>query len=143
MRSLSEVSAPILPTRTDSRCTYNRRRVRAVYDSLTTVPVVLHDQTPTELYVSKDGDPLHAVWIHRAPVLIDRKDRGRFLVLTLTRTVADQKGLNLCIIDREKFLPEERADLEDAIQTAKRARERMSGRSNNRPTWSGGRNVYA
>lgn len=143
MRSLSQVSAPLLPTRTDSRRSYARRQRRAVYDSLTSIMVVRHDETPTELYVSKDGDPLSAVWIHKSPVLVDRKDRGRFLVLTMTRTMAMQKGLMLGIVDREKFLPEERADLDDAIQTARRARERMSGQSSNRPTWSGGRKVYA
>lgn len=144
MRSLSQVSAPILPTRTDSRYSYDRRRrSRLVLDSLTCVMVVKHDESATELCVSKDGDQSSTVWIHKSPVLVDRKVRGRFLVVTMTRTMATQKGLTLGIVDREKFLPEERADLEDAIQTARRARERMSGQSSNRPTWNGGRNVYA
>lgn len=143
MRRLATISAPLLPTRTDTRRSYARRqRLSRVMDSLTCLMVVRHDETPTELYVSKDGDPLSAVWIHKSPVLVDPKTRGRFLVLTLTRTVAMQKGLTLGLVDRAKFLPEEIADLEDAIQTAKRARERMSGQSSNRPTWSGGRNVY-
>ena len=125
MRSLSQVSAPLLPTRTDTRRSYARRQRRAVYDSLTCLMVVKHDETPTELYVSKDGDPLSAVWIHKSPVLVERKDRGRFLVVTMTRTMAHQKGLYAGIVDRARFLPEERADLEDAIQTARRTRERM------------------
>lgn len=126
MRQLSAISAPLLPTRTDTRRSYNRRRrSRLVLDSLTSVMVVRHDETATELYVSKDGDPLNAVWIHRSPVLVDPKNRGRFLVITMTRTMAHQKGFYAGIIDRSRFLPEERADLEDAILTARRARERM------------------
>lgn len=125
MRKLAIVSAPLLPTPTDTRRSYARRQRRAVYDSLTSVMVVKHGESPTELYVSKDGDVLNAVWIHRSPVLVDRKDRGRFLVVTMTRTMAHQKGLYAGIVDRARFLPEERADLEDAIQTARRARERM------------------
>jgi hypothetical protein len=125
MRSLSQVSAPLLPTRTDTRRSFARRQRRAVYDSLTYVMVVRHGETPTELYVSKDGNVLSAVWIHKSPILIDPKNRGRFLVLTMTRTMEQKYGFSHGIIDREKFLPEERANLEDAIQTAKRARERM------------------
>jgi hypothetical protein len=120
-----------------------RRRVRAVFDSLITLVLVKHDESETQLQVSDDGDPIGAVWIHRTPVLVDPKNRGRFLVVTLTRTLAQQKGLSLRLLDRARFLPEERADLEDAIATAARSRRRMTGQSDNRPTWSGGRNVYA
>ena len=125
MRRLATISAPLLPTRTDTRRSYARRQRRAVYDSLTSVMVVRHGETATELYVSKDGNPLSATWIHKSPVLVDRKNRGRFLVITMTRTMAHQKGLYAGIVDRSRFLPEERADLEDAILTARRARERM------------------
>lgn len=142
MRSLATITATIIPTAPDRR-SFPRRRVRAVFDSLTCLVLIKHDESPTQLQVSDDGDPIGAVWIQKTPVLVDPKNRGRFLVVTLPRTMAQQKGLYLSLIDRERFLPEERADLDDAIQAAKRARERMSGRSNNRPTWSGGRNVYA
>lgn len=142
MRSLSTITARIVPQHSGQR-SFARRRVRAVYDSLICMVLVRHDESPTQLLVSDDGDPIGAIWLHRTPVLVDPKSRGRFLVVTLTRTMAQQKGLSLQIIDRSRFLPEERADLEAAVEAARRTRERMSGRSQNRPTWSGGRNVFA
>jgi len=43
------------------------------------------------------------------------------------------------------MLPQEIAQLDDALAAAKRGRDRLRGTiaSSNRPTWSGGRNVYA
>lgn len=142
MRSLRTLTAPILPEPLTRR-SFDRRRRDRVFDSLTCLVLVKHAESATEIQVSDDGDPIGAIWMHKTPVLVDPKNRGRFLVVTMTRTMAQQKGLSLCILDRSRFLPEEIADLEDAVATARRARERMSGRSNNRPTWSGGRNVYA
>ena len=142
MRKLSAITASIVPPPIGQR-SFARRRVRAVYDSLTCMCLVRHGESPTEIFVSDDGDVTSAIWLHRAPVLVDPKQRGKFLVVTLSRTLAQQKGLALSIIDRSRFLPEERADLEDAVEAARRTRERMFGRSQNRPTWSGGRNVYA
>lgn len=140
MRKLATITAGILPASPGQR-SFPRRRVRAVFDSLTTLVLVKHDETETQLQVSDDGDPIGAVWIHKAPVLVDPKDRGRFLVVTLTRTMAQQKGLSLCILDRARFLPEERADLEDAVSTAARARQRMSRREE--PLPFPGRNAFA
>lgn len=142
MRKLATITASILPCPSNPR-SYDRRRVRAVFDSLTCLVLFKHGETETQLFVSDDGDAVGAVWIHKAPLLVDPKDRGPFLVVTLTRTMAQQKGLALRIIDRTRFTHRECADLEDAIATAARARKRMSGQSDNRPTWSGGRNVYA
>lgn len=142
MRSLSTITASIVPQHAGQR-SFARRRVRAVYDSLTCLTLVLHQKTDTEIFVSDDGDVLSAVWLPRAPILVDPKDRGPFLVVTLTRTMAQQKGLAPCILDWDRYTPNERVLLKDAVEAARRTRERMSGRSSNRPTWSGGRNVYA
>lgn len=122
---------------------FPRRRVRAVFDSLTCLVVIVHQETPTEIFVSDDGDAVGAVWLPKGPILIDPRDRGPFKVITLTRTMAQLNGLAPCILDWERYTPAERVLLKDAVETAKRSRERMSGRSSNRPTWSGGRNVYA
>lgn len=142
MRRLDKITATIVPLRPGSQ-PFARRRVRAVFDSLTSLVVVVHQETPTEIFVSDDGDAVGAVWLHKAPILIDPKDRGPFRVITLTRTMAHQKGFAPCILDWDRYTPDERVLLKDAIETAKRSRERMSGQSSNRPTWSGGRNVYA
>jgi hypothetical protein len=126
-----------------SQRSFPRRRVRAVYDSLTCLVVIAHQETPTEIFVSDDGDAIGAVWLPKGPILIDPRDRGRFKVITLTRTMAQLNGLAPCILDWDRYTPAERVLLKDAVETAKRSRERMSGQSSNRPTWSGGRNVYA
>lgn len=142
MRSLSTITASIVPPRPGQR-SFARRRVQAVYDSLICLVLVKHSESATDLFVSDDGDAVGAIWIHKAPVLVDPKDRGPFLVVTMTRTMAQQKGLAPCILDWDRYTPAERVLLKDAIETARRSRERMSGHSSNRPTWSGGRNVYA
>jgi len=126
-----------------SQRSFPRRRVRAVFDSLTCLVVIAHQETPTEIFVSDDGDAIGAVWLPKGPILIDPRDRGPFKVITLTRTMAQLNGLAPCILDWDRYTPSERVLLKDAVETAKRARARMSGQSSNRPTWSGGRNVYA
>lgn len=142
MRKLSEISAPILPSQ-PGRVPSERRRVRAVFDSLTAMVLFKHGENETQLFVSDDDDATGAVWIPKQPVLLDTKDRGRFLVVTMTRTAAQRHGFALRILDRNRYLPEERAMLDDAVEVARNKRFRFSGQSNNRPTWSGGRHVYA
>lgn len=148
MRKLSTVTARVIPIRppsgpTVSRTYDRRRRGQAVFDSLTALCLIRHDENPTQLLASNNGDPAEAIWLNKAPLLVDPKDRGRFLVVQLTRQMAQEKGLYLTIVERERFAAEEQPQLEDAIQAARRIRERMSGRSTNRPTWHGGRNAYA
>lgn len=135
--ALSSTTTP-LP---QSQRSFPRRRVRAVFDSLTCLVLFKHGENETQLFVSDDGDAIGAVWIHKAPLLVDPRDRGPFLVVTLPRTLAQQKGLSLCLIDRERFTREERADLEDAVATAARSRKRMSGREE--PLPFPGRNAFA
>lgn len=140
MRKLSTITAEILPY--PAPRTYARRRVRAVYDSLTCLVLVKHQETETEIFVSDDGDAIGAIWLHRAPILIDPKERGNFLVVTLTRSLAQQKGLAPCILDWDRYTPQERAMLKDAVEVAKRTRDRLSGHV--QPMgWHGGRNVFA
>lgn len=145
MRPLYEITAPLLARsfERDLRQRSAGRRRGVVSDTLTALMLVKHQESPTQLFVSTDGDAVGAVWIPKQPVLLDPKDRGPFLVVTLTRTLAQQKRLSPRIIDREPYTPSERAMLQDAIEAAARKRERLSGQSNNRPTWSGGRHVYA
>lgn len=142
MRKLSTITATILPPPPGQR-TFARRRVRAIFDSLTCLVLVKHAENATQLFVSDDGDAVGAIWLNRATLLVDPKDRGPFLVVTMPRTMAQKKGLAPCIIDWDRYTPGERVMLKDAVETARRSRERMSGRSSNQPTWSGGRNVYA
>lgn len=134
MRSLSQVSAPLLPTRTDTPQSFNRRRsARAVLDSMITLVLFKHDETEGQILVSDDDDPVGAVWIRRAKILVDRTDRGRFLVVTMSRQMAQEKKLYFALIDRKNYLPEERALLEQAIQAANLTRQRMKYGSRGAP----------
>lgn len=141
MRKLSEVTAPILPRLEARPRSFDRRRVRAVFDSLTCIVLVKHQEEPTQLFVSDDGDATGAVWLHKAPILIHPKDRGNFLVVTLTRSLAQQKSLSPRILDWDRYTPDERAMLKDAVDTAKRTRDRLGGRI--QPLPFPGRNAFA
>lgn len=128
MRKLAEISAPLLPTRNDSPRSYARRRVQAVHSSLTVLCLFKHDETESQLYVSHNDDPLCAVWIKKQPLLIDPRFPGRFVVITLPNTLAQQKQLSVFpILDFDRYLPEERKQLQAAIDAAYRARQRHRG----------------
>lgn len=120
---------------------FPRRPLAAFAGHVTCLMLVRHDETATELLVSDDGDAVGAVWLPKALLSIDRTDRGRFVVVTLSQRIAHQHHLSTPIIDRARFTAEERADLEDAITAAARARKRLGGREE--PLPFPGRNAFA
>lgn len=125
MRSLSQISAPLLPTRNDSPRSYARRRRDRVTSGLTVLCLFKHDESATEIFVSHNDDPLAAVWISKQPLPIDPRFSGRFVVVTLTKQMAQEKSLAVFpILDFDKYLPEERKQLQAAIDAAWRARTR-------------------
>lgn len=143
MRPLSEISAPIIRSTVRS---YDRRPVRAVYDSLTVLCLLKHDETETQLFVSHNDDPLCAVWIKKQPLLIDPRFSGRFVVVTMTKQMAQEKRLAVFpILDFDKYLPEERKQLQAAIDAAYRARTRHRSAAGYTTSSMGhmGRNSYA
>lgn len=143
MRPLSEISAPLLPTRTDSPRSYARRRRERVTSGLTVLALFKHDENATEIFVSHNDDPLCAVWIRKQPLLIDPRFAGRFVVITLTHTLAQQKQLAAFpILDFDRYLPEERKQLQAAIDAAYRARQRATGQRDRCASYHG-RNYFA
>lgn len=143
MRSLSQISAPLLPTSNDSPRSYARRRRDRVVSGLTVLCLFKHAETETEISVSHNDDPLCAVWIPKQPVLIDPRFAGRFLVITLTHTLAQQKHLAVFpILDFDRYLPEERQQLRAAIDAAYRARARHRGVQQSSMGYMG-RNAFA
>ena len=128
MRPLSEISAPLLPTSSDSPRSYARRRRERVTSGLTALCLFKHDENATEIFVSHNDDPLCAVWIRKQPLLIDPRFSGRFVVITLTHQLASEKHLAaMPILDFDRYLPEERNQLQAAIDAAYRARQRHRG----------------
>ena len=144
MRSLRSITTPIIATARAR--SFARRPVRAVYDSLTVLCLFKHDENDTQLYVSHNDDPLCAVWIRKQPLLIDPKFCGRFVVITLTKALATEKGLNgFHRLDFDKYIPEERAHLEAAVEAAHRARTRHRAAAGYTQSTMGstGRNTFA
>lgn len=141
MRSLSQISAPLLPTRTDSPRSYARRRVQSALCSFTCLVLFRHDERDGQVFVSDDGDAVGRVWLQKAPLLIDPKDRGPFLVVTLTHQLASQKSLRVALLDWDRYSDSERADLKDAVEVARRTRSRLSGFEDVLPF--PGRNAFA
>ncbi len=141
MRKLSQITANIVRFPAPAR-TFGRRPLSSIVGHLTALMLFRHDETEGLLSVSDNNDAVSAVWIPKAMVSIASPDRGRFLVVTLPAKLARDKGLSTPLIERAGFLPEELAQLNDAIAAAKRTRDRLSGHV--QPMgWSGGRNVFA
>ena len=102
-----------------------------------------HDETDSQLYVSHNDDPLCAVWIRKQPLLIDPRFSGRFVVIALTDGMAREKQLAaMPILDFDRYLPEERKQLQAAIDAAYRARQRHRGVQQSSMGYMG-RNSYA
>jgi len=139
MRTAQSTVVPFSPSRPRS---FPRRPLAAFVGHVTCLMLFRHDETDTELLVSDDDDAVGAVWLPKALLSIDRADRARFLVVTLSQRIAHQHHLSTPIIDRASFTPEERADLEDAITAAARARRRLGG-NREEPLPFPGRNAFA
>lgn len=137
MRPLSEISAPIIRSTVRS---YDRRPVRSAQSSFTCLVLVRHAENEGQILVS-DGDAVGAIWIPKAPLLIDPKDRGPFLVVTLTHHLATQKRLKVALLDWDRYTPSERLMLKDAVEVARRTRSRLSGFEE--PLPFPGRNAFA
>jgi len=139
MRTASSTVIPFSPPRPHS---YARRPLASFAGHVTCLMLFRHGESATEIEVSDDGDAVGAVWLPKALISIDRADRGRFLVVTIPQRIAHLNRLSTPIIDRARFTHEERADLEDAIITAARARKRLGG-NREEPLPFPGRNAWA
>lgn len=138
MRPLSEISAPIIRSTVRS---YDRRPVRSAQSSFTCLVLFKHDESDGQIFVSDDGDAVGAIWIPKAPLLIDPKDRGPFLVVAITHQLASEKRLKVALLDWDRYTPAERAMLKDAVECARRTRSRLSGYEE--PLPFPGRNAFA
>lgn len=140
MRKLSEITSNILSFPVPVR-TFGRRQARPT-SGMTCIVLFLHDESASQLYISDDGDATSAVWINRAPVYVEPKDRGRFLVVTMPEHMLREKHLSpYSILDYDRYTPDERVMLKDAVESAGRARKRLSGYRD--PLPYPGRNAFA
>lgn len=143
MRPLSSITTPIV---NNARPRYSGRGLtsRQAINSLTCLALFKHDENETQIFVSHNDDPLCAVWIKKHPVLLDHRFTGRFVVITLTHEEAREKKLSYGpILDFDKYTPDERKDLQAAIDAAFRARQRARGDSRGNACTYHGRNYFA
>lgn len=127
MRPLSSITTPIIDKAAGRY--HERRSVRSdVFNSLTVLALFKHDENETQLFVSHNDDPLCAVWIKKNPLLMDARFQGRFVVVTLMAQTAREKSLaHFPILDFDRYTPDERKQLQAAIDAAYRARVRNRG----------------
>jgi hypothetical protein len=143
MRKLSEITTPILPAAPAGR-SYDRRPLPTAFAGFTCVVLVKHQASGDgkDLFVSTDCDAVGAVWVPRAMLGLDRTDRGRFLVATLSKAFAGEKRLDAGSISHERLAPDESAQLTAAQEAAKRTRARFRGDRTSRLSHIG-RNEFA
>ena len=108
---------------------FGRRPLSSFSDGLTALVLIKHRQNEagTALLVSDDADPVGAVWMPKAMLVIDPTDRGRILVATMSKAFAAQKGLRISLFNPAYLLPGEADVLTEAEATAAIARNRMRG----------------
>lgn len=140
MRKLAHVTANIIPI-PHAKHPFARRPLAAYAGRVTCLMLFRHQENEREIFVSDDRDATGAVWIPKALVTIERTDRGPYLVVTLSQTLADRHRLSTPIIDFERYAPHERALLKDAIASAQRTRRRLNGFVD--PLPFPGRNAFA
>jgi hypothetical protein len=123
---------------------FDRRPLPKVFAEFTSLVLVKHQESKSgrALYVSDDGDVLNAVWVPKAMLGIDKVDRGRFLVATVSKAFAGQKRLDIGRIDHERLTPDESAQLKAAQDLAKLTRQRFNGYRSSSLTYMG-RNEFA
>lgn len=133
-------TASIVPFRT-AATSFDRRPLPRFFGQLTCIVLVKHQERDKALFVSDDGDVVGGVWLPKAMLVIDAKDRGPFLVVTISQAFAAQKRLSLRFIDPRQFCDTERDMLAEAVATAARTRLRLRGFQ--QPLAYPGRNAFA
>jgi len=120
---------------------FGRRPLASYAGHLTCIALVRHQETDKALLVSDCGSAIGAVWVPKAMLVIDKADRGRFIVATMSQAFANQKRLMPRTIDPSKFTADEARDLQDAVMVAARTRLRL--RNFREPLAYPGRNAFA
>jgi hypothetical protein len=109
---------------------YDRRPLPKVFVEFTCIVLVKHHETAKAVLVSTAGDAVGAVWVPKAMLGLDKTDRGRFLVATVSKAFAGQKRLDVGHLKLEwtdQLTPEERTQLKSAEELARRTRQRFNG----------------
>lgn len=119
---------------------YNRRRLNPLFGNLTCLVLVKHGETEKALLVSDNGDRSRAAWCPKALLSIELAAGHGFIVATMSKRFAEQKGLYPRFIDPEGLTDEAITALDDASRRAARKRNLLRGHQDSLPY---SRNVFA
>lgn len=106
---------------------YARRPLGRLLHAMTCLALVVHRETEKALLVSDNADPARAVWCPRALLALDPCVRGDFIVATMPKRLAEQKGLWPRWVDTEGWLESRVIALADAEGRAARKRNQLRG----------------
>lgn len=122
---------------------FGRRPLASYAGHLTCICLMVHQTSAdgAQLFVSDNADVISAIWVDKAMLSIDPKDRGPFIVATMSQAFANQKRLMPRTIDPSKYTADEARDLQDAVMVAARTRLRL--RNFREPLAYPGRNAWA
>src|ERR1700732_2483373 len=101
---------------------YERRRIVPALGHLTCLALVKHRETEKAVLVSDNDDESSAVWLPKALLIIEPCTSGDFIVATMSRAFADQKGLYPRWIDYSDWSLERIEQLQQATSLAARKR---------------------
>lgn len=106
---------------------FGRRPILPSYRGVTCLVLVRHGQTEKAFLVSDTGDYSKAVWIPKAIVTIEQPSERGILVVTISKTFAEQKNLHPRFIDPAQFNQATADVLADAVARAARKRNFYRG----------------
>lgn len=128
-------------TSPDRTVCYGRRPIAPVMPSVTCLVLVLHHATDKALLLSDNGIAARAVWCPKAMLQVDARSPHGFLVATMSKRFAEQKGLAPRFIARDDLSCEAIIALDDAERLAARKRTHLRGVHD--PLPFPGRNAFA
>jgi hypothetical protein len=106
---------------------FGRRPVGPIAHDLTCLSLCVHHETEKALLVSDCADLARAVWCPKALVTLDPNFCGEFIVATMSKRLAEQKGLWPRAIHVLGWAESRVIALADAERAAARKRSQLRG----------------
>jgi hypothetical protein len=139
MRIASQSTTVIYLSRSAS---FGRRPLAPMLPQVTCLALCVHDDSRAKaLLISDNADPARAVWCPRSLLSLDPCVRGDFVVATMSKRLAEQKGLWPRAVDTEGWLESRIIALRDAEGRAARKRNQLRAQREAAPRL--GQNAFA
>lgn len=145
MRKPQPSNVLTFPPRASGRAlSFPRRTLAPIPGPMTCLVLVKHGETEKALLVSDHGEGMKAVWFPKSMLIIDPASKGTFLVATMAKHFAEQKGLSpFAFLDPESGIwsAQQVEEMNAAKVLAARNRNRL--RNYREPMGYMGRNYFA